>query len=319
MTAKPDESRARDSLRPGQPSAGVAGPKAKPNQPDLALLDAVTPQEWTREQRDLLERWRQGVLLPSCPPLLWAAPAGLDVVTGLQTAPGQAAQQWPSEAKHAIMTSQTCDIMGAGPGARFACVQVSPVLEVVGVDDDRWRRLCAFEMEDRVGLSPPGLSGRWLADLRLSFPLSKAVLLGCAPMRAFAGEAGELTFGEHLARRAGRPALHDFITGTIAPELDRTIAACKTGTAWWSRVCEVRVFIDGSRLAPTTVTLHVLVDSGRLEGDERDRWVTLSQSFAARAREHGIKVTAPWIQSLDECKAVEYRRSVPLNLPALRR
>lgn len=104
----------------------------------------------------------------------------------------------------------------------------------------------------------------------------------------------------------------------MLPELNRDIAAAQTATGWWAKVAEVRLMIGGSRLQPESLRLHVLVESA-LTGQEHDRWVTLSNSFAKRASAFRCRVGPPWVQTLEECKAKEYRASLAVHLPALPR
>src|SRR5680860_427582 len=177
--------------------------------PDLALLAGLVPK-WTPDQIAALDEWRQGDLLP-CPALAWSTTGGTpDPVTG-QPTPNGGVVPWPDQRpKYALITTQTCEVCAKGPGARAPFVQVSPVVQVTDLPKDQWNELLSGQVLDRYGLTSKTLRSKWAVDLRVSFPVSKAVLVDTKPVRGFATSAEAVEFGAHLALRAGRPALHDF-------------------------------------------------------------------------------------------------------------
>ncbi|MBF4163980.1 hypothetical protein [Nocardioides acrostichi] len=196
----------------------------------------------------------------------------MDPVTG-QPTPSGGIVPWPGELpKYVIITTQTCDIGGKPPGARQPFVQVSPVVKVADATKEHWRELTTGILADRVGLTGKTLRTKWAVDLRIGFPLSKAALLEVSPTRGFASAAEAVEFGEHLARRAGRPALHDFLIDVVRVEIDSAIrASLKKDTGWWSKVDEVRLLIEGDVLEPRKVSILVLTKSV-LQPEEHDRW-----------------------------------------------
>ncbi len=277
----------------------------------------MTPRVWSPDQRASLDRWIQGHLVRAAD-LSWQAPsAATDPVTGIDPVAIPDHEEagvavWTSQAEFFIITSQTCDIAATGPGARHPFVQVSPVLQLQGCPEHRWTELITFALVDRVGLTGASLDGRYVADLRISLPLSKALLLEVEPVPAFAGEVDELRFANHLAAKVARPALHDFLSGTMVAEINRAIETSGIDdSSWWSQVAEVRILITGSRLTPRSVTLLVL-SKGALHPAAVDRWTALSKTFEKRAKDVGFTVTTPWCDRLDDTKASLYRDSVPL-------
>ncbi|MFC5729334.1 MULTISPECIES: hypothetical protein [Nocardioides] len=288
------------------------------SRPDLALLSDFVPP-WTPEQVAALDDWRQGDLLP-CPPLIWSTTAtSPDPVTG-QPAQDGGLVPWPSPLpKYGIITSQTCDVCAKGPGERAPFVQVSPVVQVADATRDQWNELVAGQIVDRYGLTGKKLRSKWAADLRVSFPVSKAVLLGATPVRGFATPEQAVEFGAHLAHRAGRPALHDFFLDVVQPDIEAAIkASAKKGTGWWSKVEEVRLDIRGDDLAPKFFRL-VVVTSSVLSPDEHDQWIQLGVSFKKRARAQGIKIGTTVVSPIDDLAARVYRDTVELSVPSLRR
>ena len=287
--------------------------------PSLAALAAYLPTTWPPSIVAALDLWRQGHLVPA-PLLLWGAPRGqLDLITGLTARRNAAsvAVAMPAET-WAVITSQTCDIPGTGPGARHPTVQVSPVVRVDDIDEGVWKQLVEFDMADRAALSPPSLAGRWVADLRISVPVSKSHLVYYKPVEGLKDEAAELDFAEHVATKVRRPALHDFLSSTVHRELRAKIKKANKNTSWWSNVIEVRLLIRGRRLAPTHVQLLILTHR-ELNEPEFDVWMQACSDWNTRARKTAnFEFTVPIQVTLDECKVELYRKSIELALPELR-
>jgi hypothetical protein len=286
--------------------------------PDLALLEGLVPN-WTSDQVAALDEWRQGDLLP-CPPLVWSTTAANpDPVTGQSTSAGGLVP-WPGKLpKYAVVTSQTCDVCATGPGARQPFIQVSPVAPVADLPKDQWNELVSGQVVDRYGLTGKRLRSKWAVDLRVSFPVSKAVLLDSAPTRGFATPQEAVEFGAHLALRAGRPALHDFFLDVVRDEIDAAVkASAKKGTGWWSKVEEVRLAIHGDELAPKAFTL-IVVSSSVLSPDEHDRWIQLAETFRKRAKSLGMRMRTAVAHVIDEMNARVYRDTVELTIPSLKR
>lgn len=286
--------------------------------PDLALLADMVPA-WTDDQIKALDEWRQGDLLP-CPPLAWSATdASVDPVTGQSTPPGGIVPWTGVLPKYVIVTSQTCDVCAKGPGARHPFVQVSPVVGVADATKEQWAQLTSGQVVDRYGLTGKRLRSKWAADLRVSFPISKALLLDADPIRGFALSSEAVEFGAHLAVRAGRPALHDFLLDVVGAEIQQAIkSASRKDTGWWSKVEEVRLAIRGDELAPRSVAL-VVVSAKVLNPDEHDQWIELGGRFKKRARAHGIAFKTTIVLTIDEMSARVYRDTVGLHIPGLGR
>jgi hypothetical protein len=140
-----------------------------------------------------------------------------------------------------------------------------------------------------------------------------------AVLRSFATPEQAVEFGAHLARKAGRLALHDFFLDVVRADIEAAVrASTKKGTGWWSKVEEVRLDIRGDDLAPKSCRL-VVVTSSVLAPDEHDRWIQLGATFKRRARGQGIKVATTVVTPIDEMGARVYRETVELDIPSLRR
>lgn len=291
---------------------GVVENQPDVQKPDLQALAGVVP-EWSEEQVKELDAWQQGHLI-ECPPMSWVTPES-------EGTPGAGAriEEWrDSPAQYAVICSQTCDVAAVGPGSRHPFVQVSPVINADEVAEETWKAIVAGDVTDRYALNPPGLEGRWLVDLRISLPVEKSYLMGRTPQPAFTSEVELLAFGSHLAERAARPALHDWLVDRLAREINNQVkqGAKKTDSGWCAKVSEVCLLITGTRLQPARVRLLILsVDE--LTPAERDRWVKIVRDLKSEAKKEGIALLQPMVRRLDDCTAAVYRTAVPLNIPAL--
>jgi len=239
---------------------------------------------------DGLADWRQGDLLRDVG-LFWAGTEDDDELTGLAVPPS-AGHQWPVVAwdglpaldaaepadgqtdgtalvpEWTIITSQTCDIAAAGPGARHPVVQVSPLVNLDGADPNK---VTAIRRHANVDLAPvPGVpgGGTWAADLRISLPVSKAVLLRQNRVHGFRSSAEALVFAERVAAKYRRPALHDELTGEFIVGLNKVMAqAKKAGDAWPDSIEQFRILVTaGDKLNPKNVTvLAIMLETLTLE------------------------------------------------------
>jgi hypothetical protein len=267
-----------------------------------------------------LNEWKQGHLV-SCPPLLWVTIAGaLDPVTGMQAGEGQGhvAQEHQSPAQHAIITSQTCNIGLAGPGARFPFVQVSPVIRVDDLDSSVAKQLRSGAMTDRYVLTAPGLDETQIADLRISVPMSKSVLRDLQPIDAFADENEYLRFARHLGQMVTRPAFHDAVNDVLITRLRK---AAKTGKAamGWSKVCEIRLLVKGDRINPEWVRLLVVSDTEALTEEERIAWKEWTTGLAGEVASAGLTLRATLFCAMNEGPIFQYAQATELSVPEIRR
>ena len=103
-----------------------------------------------------------------------------------------------------IITSQTCDIVGSGPGAKHPVVQVSPLTPLSSLSADRAAAVRNGTVVELIHL-PTFDGGQWAVDLRISLPASKGVLLAQPPRPGFDNEAQTLAFAERVSEsRVGR-------------------------------------------------------------------------------------------------------------------
>ncbi|MGW0117717.1 hypothetical protein [Streptomyces sp. NPDC003327] len=294
---------------------------------EFATLDSLLPEVWPDESKKSLDAWQQGQMLPGST-LSWAAPFGLDTVTGIDSdaEEGQETSQgWchvsvsDLRCRWAIVTSQTCDIVASGPGARHPFVQVSPVYHLPEVSPNRRLAIEGHEVSHLVALTAPPSSGFWVADLRASLPVSKHLLASSSPVTAFSNEKDLLDFSEHVAARIRRPSLHDVVSDTMVKSIGQYIKVTNKGNPeWWENVEQLRVMITGPRLDPSSIQLVVL-QQNQLDAAQKKLWRDWASSFRKILAKDNITMTPVFFTSLDEMTARLYRESIPLRVVELRR
>lgn len=292
---------------------------------------------------DGLAEWRQGDLLRGVG-LFWAGTEDDDELTGLAVPPS-AGQQWPVVAwdgqpaaeenpappsveptgglelvpEWSIITSQTCDIAAAGPGARHPVVQVSPLVNLDGVDPSK---VTAIRRHANVDLTPvpkvPG-GGTWAADLRISLPVSKAVLLRQDRSHGFYDSAEALAFAERVAAKYRRPALHDELTGEFITGLSKAVTqGKKAGQPWTDSIEQLRLLVTaGDKLSPKSVAvLAIMLEPLSLE--ERrplQAWRNVERKRLLKASD--ITLDPIRFRTLDTVSVRDYRASDWLRITEL--
>jgi hypothetical protein len=279
-----------------------------------------------------LDGWRQGDIVSGVR-FFWADSEGNDPISDLHIdAPadgGWNVTRWAQEgvgispdADLGVITSQTCDIGATGPGARHPTVQVSPLVRLAHLGTDRGEAIRKNRANDMV-LIPDVGSDEWAADLRISFPVSKSVLIAGTPRRGFVSQEEARAFAERVAAKTRRPAVHDAISEHLVDELDSFVKRERTaGAGWVDRVEQFRVQVSkGSRLEPQSVGLLVIVLDGPLDPADQAplrAWWTRERKQFIRAADGAILVPLRFLQ-LDKIKVVDYRESVPLRIQNLGR
>lgn len=292
-----------------------------------------------RENRPLkraLNAWKQGDIVTGVG-LFWATPDGLDPLTdvaGVHTVgeplpvftwDGQPADpsktldapDWP--AAMSIVTSQTCDIVPAGPGERHPTVQVSPLERYDHCEGSVQKSIVLGEYVDLVAVPAAPRPGRWAANLRISLPVSKAVLAAQTPVHGFNDEAGALAFAERVSAKFRRPALHDALSGDMTTSLRELVNSVRQAGADWPEMIEqFRLeVIDGTRLEPTKVRIMAVTLNKLEASDKHDlrAWRTAQDKILRR--NHNITLNAMRYAQLRDLAVAEYRDAVQLRVPEL--
>jgi hypothetical protein len=224
-------------------------------------LDDLNSQPWPKEAVRALDAWQQGDVVEVGKRLMWIGVGGKDALTGVTSdADGDRvlASDDGGTTGYAVITTQTCDVIGAPPGSKQPWVQVSPICAVT--DSSQLNNIRKGWLLNHVLVTADiGLSGTNAVDLRHSFPISKAVLLQQVRRSAFTNEADVLRLAERLAVKAGRASHHDLIGGSLAQALKAVVAAEIEAGTWQSPIEQFRVVItEGTRLQPRRVRLLVI-------------------------------------------------------------
>lgn len=312
-----------------------------PVNPSTTGLDAVFMRRTLTDARARLDPWKQGDLVEGLT-LFWGAPDGEDPLTGMEHEPAEDGR-WPvavwdgvralpdtddvdgvahpdvHHPRWGVIVSQTCDIMGVDPGARHPTVQVSPLRKLTDIEDPGYiARVKRHEVIELHHVTKPPGPGDWAVDLRISLPVSKTILLGQERAPAFASEEDAVRFGERLAAKVRRPALHDEISNGLVNRIRTAVKDAQSqGLPWPDHVEQIRALVQqGSKLQPDKLQLVVVLVE-KLAPADRQPLRDVIASEKKRLKKHGITLVATLFQHLEDLKADPYRRSDPLYIPEL--
>lgn len=217
------------------------------------------------------------------------------------------------------MLSHLVRILPADPEARAAALaaagedQQRRAAKDLGIDPDQ------LTDEQIAALAPLTLADiprghRWYADLRLLVPISKGLLVTREPLEGFFTEDDSLAFGEILAQKFRRPALHEALSEDLPKALEQYVQNGGTTHNPFAKVDQVRLhIIDGDRLNPVRGQLVVLTENSALTRDEQDAWADLNKSAAPVFSKHGITY-APLVHfDVSTMSAALYRKTVPVR------
>jgi len=285
-------------------------------------LEPFNALDWGDEARTALDGWRQGDLVETGKTLLWIGPGGSDPITS--TAGGDpladrvlVIAKQPEGTGFSVITSQTCDVIGEGPGSTQPWVQVSPVCRIPDADTNLIAQIHDRRALNYFKVTGMKLEGFYAADLRLSQPISKAVLLEQKPRRAF-DETLAPVFAEQLSMKAGRVSLHDLLSDSLARALGSMVASeVKAGT-WPAYVEQFRIGISqGTALNPLAFYLLAVTEvdatADVTKKIERcfERWKKDSRAELRRANIVPGKVV---VRDLAGLPIATYRNTFPLAI-----
>lgn len=246
-------------------------------------------EAWPQEVVEAAQKFQQGDLIAE-PPIAYAASLLYPVwdLTRQEAdddspnhSPVHLALDQADLPPFGIITSQTCDVAEDRPVPVQPWIDVSPVV-LCDHDDPLLECNYAHPLPEKD--APDGKC--WVADLRLSVPLEKGLLVGREPIDPFGGsEEKRIAFGRLLGERRARAALSANIHVLIAETL-RTHKPRKTGKRVKKRLYKLLLQIqEGSRLDPRAVRLHIVIvenEDATIETSEIQAWF---QSWWDEARE----------------------------------
>lgn len=317
-------------------------PRAEPAPSPTEIFQPTEAYEKTVVRK--LNKWSQSCLVPGLR-LFWGSPDGDDVITGGDV-DGSEPGSWsvreydepagdgpPADSsglRLGIITSQTCDIILTGVGEEHPVVQVSPVVRAEDhfpnkISEIKRRMIGYLVVVDNVPISADGTydpdreelaEGTWVADLRISLPVSKAALLRTKPRSAFTNDQAAMEFGEICAAKTRRPSWHEDLAEAFPKEIAKAIEAAREerDEAWLGPVEQVRLeLLAGTKLKPIKVAPVVLFDSD-FPPEYRERWIEVLGDAGSKIS-RSIDVVTAKFHDIHKLPAKDYRESDPLALP----
>jgi hypothetical protein len=236
------------------------------------VIDEGVPEEWPSEVADAAAGVQQGDLIRT-PPLGYAASlvypiwslTRQEAEAGAEPEPVHLNLHPDDGPQWGIVVSQTCDVAEEGVPMQ-PWVEVCPVYEVNAVE------VLPEYMHLLDGMQ--AAKGRvWVADLRLTVPLEKGLLVGRERRDPFAGsEEARIEFGVKLGWRRSRAALSAGVHTVIRETLKKRRTNNKNA-ARAARTCVYKLMlqVQESRLDPRAVRLHVVYQASDDCTEERMR------------------------------------------------
>ncbi len=298
------------------------------------MIEAGLPEsadEWPDGVLDALRAFRQGdlVVAPSMAYLadpqapVWAESARFAAeIAASGDPPDPEIIRFPEglTPPYGMITTQTCDLVeeDANP-PRWPWAQLVPVYDMNGVLNSGEKGMLLKGRGRRSLLHVPALlSGFYVADFRISFPVEKGWLARQARIVAFGSEEERQRVGDRLALLSGRPAFAGTFVNSIQKPLTMALRELKRTDreafdSLDELVPEVGVLMD-SRLNPSDVQV-VVISTAPLDAAQTEWWDTWWDSCRKRAEEVGITLQALDFTVLDEnYSAAHYRRLTILPL-----
>lgn len=290
------------------------------------MIDEGLPGEWPPEVVQAAAEVQQGDLI-SEPPLGYAASLTYPVwaLTRQEADEGVegAEESVDADPVHlsihpddgppwGIVVSQTCDVTEDGRPPVQPWLEVCPVYEREASETPPEYQ----HVLDRM----PAAQGRiWVADLRLTAPLEKGLLVGRERRDPFDGsEEARIDFGLQLGWRKARAALSADIHVVIGETLRKKRGNNRTGSKA-ARTCVYKLMlqVQESRLNPRAVRLHVVHQPSDECTEERMRdwfdgwWKKANEA----AKGQGIELLPTVFHDRTAMDVRDYDRLIPIENP----
>lgn len=282
------------------------------------MIDDFNTDQWPDQVRLALRQFKQGDVIER-PPCFYAADTRYPV-WGRTPADGDGPEvleiadepQFP----FGIILTQTCDLYEQAQTPKQPWIQVSPVYAWDDLAPDKQRMVQQYRVGYLVHLTGDVFSNAfWVADLRLQMSLEKSVLAHRDPISAFRTEHEYIRFGEHLARRFGRPALSNDVIATVTNPLNRRIQSLSRSvrSLLGESVVELRLETTPSRLEAASCRLLVITRRRPLPLEVRGLLDSWWEEQQVATSEKGIALLKNKYIPRGRLTDAEYRRSAELD------
>ncbi len=274
-----------------------------------------------------LGEWSQGDIIsppdePLALPFTWVQPPGNDAITGTKNPSTTDVKPFYSNASTSLLVvaSQTCDVSGADTGKQHPIVMAALLTPATLLDPSivaAARQGRADYLIESIYKDPSQPSVSWLVDLRMLVPVSKGLLLKRKPgVSAFSSD-GLMLFAAALAHKFGRAAIDDVLVTELPKVLNDHVLSVGPRNPVFVDTEEVRlqVFPSGP-LAHAGVGVIVIVDPG-VKKRAMKVWTGWESKVETRLKSQGFHLRTTRVETANTLKAVVYRETTGLRIPAL--
>lgn len=286
------------------------------------MIDEGLTGDWPPEVIEAAKKFQQGDLIVQ-PPIVYAASLRSPIweLTRViaedagdpDAAPAHLAVDGDEVPPYGIITSQTCDVAEDRPVPVQPWIDIAPVYTC-----DESNPLLGRDYVFRLDSMQAPDGKRWVADLRLSIPLEKGLLVRREPIDPFGGSEKErIAFGDALGKRLARAALSESVHKVIGQTLRSHNRSAKKRVR--KRVYKLMLHIaQGTRLEPEAVRLHVVtlgspdVESNREMREWFETWWDGARTIAEL---HDVNLLAPAFHDSTNMDVALYDELVELRDP----
>lgn len=217
---------------------------------------------------------------------------------------------WP----YVIIISQTCDVCEDGKkNPRMPWISASPVYDILPyLRPGQANQIRANGFGYLVPLTHPRFihsDALWVADLSLSFPLEKSVLVGHSAIDGFAADEDFAYFADKLASRCNRPALDNRVRQYVVGPLGEALAE---GVISHEPIREIRILCNNWDRADRVQLSIIVHDTADIETVEQQLFAWHQKTLSPQLP-NDLAMMIAEVARYSEYRYEKYRRTLAVD------
>jgi hypothetical protein len=222
--------------------------------------------------------------------------------------------------EYGIITTQTCDITEEDSATpRKPWVQVSPVYRYEGPTEKEREAINRYAIPDLAHLTGKHFAEEfYVADLRLSIPLEKSLLVGRESISGFASEPDAMGFAEHCSAYLSRPALPGKVVRLVVRHINRYFEG-KPALRTQIRnagVDDVRLRLGGTEDVPIVQLMVILKEANLTDMSAAsaafEQWLNAAKQ-SAQSKNEAITFIGTQFTTMRDASAEQFANSIRLR------